>query len=551
MNFFQFFCKICLLFLFFTPHSVKAQLEYKAAVSLYDLFRIGGGNELSMNLKYLRTPGIVTIEIYSDYIIRDTRFPNVLLFQVIGHVSSSGSVTMESVTYSNPGNQLGPIAGNFPTPWQSVDLKSSAIAAKNYYIRNEWSLIEPNSVFFDFLGSTIPVVIKTIDSGAELVSCVLPGIGEFYINGKVSQTLRFDPSHPCRDGNNSCVMCNEWIGIKTIPQDADSIDIKYAAHRGFWGDDLGRGPVENTDPSVAAALPFTSIIESDVTITADNVVVVSHDYNLQRLTDYSGPNPENTFIYDLNFSQIRDLHLRRRNFDVTEFQFIQLKDLISYMKQYNTVLTIDVKERAQRRNPITGECTAACDMNREKRDIAWVTLFERILDVVEQENAWEYVAVKTTMTLNRIKELLPQSRYRDMSKILYFPVIQPGANSLSAMTYVSAWYNNAPDYLIAYETNFKDDYSPVLQPISAENTVYLNLLHFVTERTQIRPGMYPEEPMGPKGIVDRYAQWLFKDLSTDFRGDPFWLMSIPYFNASVLTTDRPDIWQVIKQIYQK
>lgn len=531
------------------PTNAQDYKEFKTAVSLYDLYQIGDGVTLGMTLKYTTSPGSITIKIYSDFILSSLNFPNVLLFQVIGHVTPSGSVTMESVPFDNPGTQLGPIANNYPKPWQSIDIKSSAIAVKNFYLVNEWSILNPKKIFNDFLGSTIPVVIRVYDSGAELISCQIPGIGDFFANEEVSPTLRFDLNHPSRNSNSA--ITKEWVEIKTPPEQYDSVDIKYAAHRGFWGDDLGRGPVENTEPSIEAALPYTRIIESDVTITADDVVVVSHDYNLQRLTDYAGPNPDNTFIYDLQFDQIRDLHLRRRNFDVTDFQFVQLKDLISYMKKHNTVLTIDVKERAQRKNPITGECTAACDMTREQRDIAWAHLFVRILDVVEEENAWEYIAVKTPMTITRIKELIPREKYRSMSKILYFPVIQPGVKSYNAMTYITSWYNNAPNYLVAFETNFKDDDSPVLQPISVENIIYKNILHLVVQRAQMRPGMYPEEPMGPKGIVDRYAQWLFKDLSTDFRGDPFWLMSIPYFNTSVLTTDRPDIWQEVQRIYRK
>lgn len=549
MRYLQVYYTLCILLTLLLFHNnVKAQSEYKAAVSLYDLFQMGGSDTpLGMNLKYVSAPGAITIEIYSDYVISDYKFPNVLLFKVIGHVTSSGSVTMESITYSNPLTQLGSIAGDYPHPWESIDLRSSALAAKNYYIRNEWSSMNPTTAYYDFLGSTVPVVIKTQNSGAELVSCQFPGIGEFYANGRVSQTLRMDQSNPNRESNSSISLA--WVDLKTLPEDTEQVDIKYAAHRGFWGFDLGSGPAENTDPSIAAALPYTSIIESDITITRDNAVVVSHDYTLDRLTDYSGPDPENTFIYDLQFNDIKNLHLRRKNNDITEYTFIQLKDLLNFMKQYNTILTIDIKEKAKRNNPVTNQCTAACDMVGEKQIQAWVELFERVLDIVDQEDAWQYVAVKTPHTINTIKRLLPQNKYRQMSRIFYFPVIQPRIKQRDMLYFINDWHNNASDYLVGFETVFRTDESPCLQPFSIEGIYYTNALHYVSQRTRLRPGMYPEEPMGAKGVVDRYAQWRFKNLATDYRGDHFWLMSIPYFSQSILTTDRPDIWQQIVNIY--
>ncbi|PRD47997.1 hypothetical protein C5745_07640 [Sphingobacterium haloxyli] len=362
----------------------------------------------------------------------------------------------------------------------------------------------------------------------------------------------FDPVHPCNDGTAPKDIEAIWTDLKSLPAGVSSntVDLKYAAHRGFWGDNLGAGPVENTDPAIQAALPYTKIIESDVTITKDGVVVVSHDYNLQRLTNYHGPDPDNTFIYDLNYDQIKDLRLRKRNFDVTDFKFIRLEDLIGYMIEHKTVLTIDIKERAQRRNPITGACTAACDVNRAKRDQGWVQIFEKILDAAEAQDAWGYLAIKTPLTINRIKSLLPAEKWPLMGKVLYFPVIQPGASVNAAVEVINDWYNNGPDYLMGFETNFKTSSDPVMHSFSIAGKSYDNILHYVVSRVRLRPGMYPEEPMGPKGIVDRYAQWLFKDMRRDYRGDHIWLMSLPYFPVSILTTDRPDIWKDVKGLYQ-
>ena len=88
-----------------------------------------------------------------------------------------------------------------------------------------------------------------------------------------------------------------------------------------------------------------------------------------------------------------------------------------------------------------------------------------------------------------------------------------------------------------------------LKPITREGKAYQNFLHYVYARTGLRPGCYPEEPMGPKGIVSRWADWKIKDLTQDIRGDHYLLMTIPYGKIMVLTTDRPDIWQKVAEIY--
>ena len=79
---------------------------------------------------------------------------------------------------------------------------------------------------------------------------------------------------------------------------------------------------------------------------------------------------------------------------------------------------------------------------------------------------------------------------------------------------------------------------------------YENLLHYVYSRTGLRPGSYPEEPMGPKGIVNRWADWMIKDLSKDWRGDYYFFMGVPYGKIMVLTTDRPDLWNKIDLLYK-
>jgi hypothetical protein len=522
---------------------------------MYQLFRtqadLSGGIKGEVDSYGL---GVIWVEVHTDIINASGDFPNVLLYKITAD-ALEGTLRPDSYNglpdiISNTG-LLGDIGKKYPDPWTTDNITSSSLIAKEYYCNQEL----PGQVFMDLMGSTIPVKIRVFSSGGTFLAAKIPGIGEF--TAKDASNLKFDPMHSCNGGNAVPTIREQWTKIKTLPGNLTdaSVDLYYAAHRGFWGDNLGAGPVENTDPSIQAALPYTKIIESDITKTRDGVLVVSHDYNLQRLTDYDGPAANNTFIYNLNYAGIKDLKLRKRNFEVTDNQFIQLKDLISYMVKYKTVLTIDVKERATRRNPVTGEKTAACDVTREVRDQGWVEIFGKIIDLAREMEAegvdvWQYIAVKTPLKVNRIKQLLPQEKYADMARILYFPVIQPGGSVDDAVVFINDWYNNAPNYLMGFETNFKTDRDPIVRSFEKGGTVYANILDYVVKNTHVRPGLYPEEPMGPKGIVDRYAQWLFKNLNTDYRRDPYFLMTIPYFPVSILTTDRPDIWQNIQRLYQ-
>lgn len=139
-----------------------------------------------------------------------------------------------------------------------------------------------------------------------------------------------------------------------------------------------------------------------------------------------------------------------------------------------------------------------------------------------------YIAFKIPHDYDIVTSTLDST---DISQILFMPVIQPKTNSSAlkrALNFVNSWNNKAGNRVLAYETNFKTETSPYLQPFVIDGIHYQNLLHYVNYQTGLRPGCYPEEPMGPRGIVTRWADWLIKDLGNDMRGDHYKLMSIPY-----------------------
>ncbi|MGY0406978.1 MAG: hypothetical protein ACWIPJ_01270 [Polaribacter sp.] len=217
-------------------------------------------------------------------------------------------------------------------------------------------------------------------------------------------------------------------------------------------------------------------------------------------------------------------------------------------------MTIDIKGARPRLNPYTKVCEARCNYDPRQNPNAlqlqkddFMLILRKCIQVAKAKNALQYVAFKTTYTYNDILESMPESFDKTLlTKVLYFPIIQPGGDVQSKAQFVDDWYNQAGERIMAYETNFKNNNESSLKPFSRHGQQFQNLFHYVYEQTKLRPGIYAEEAMGPKGIVDRWAQWMIKDASTDIRGDHYYLMSIPYFRISVLTTDRPDIWSQIQ-----
>jgi glycerophosphoryl diester phosphodiesterase len=582
------FCVISVLSI---TQGFARQDTLRTAISLYELFKLpeSDPNKNFQIASALATGnGVVNIKVYSDIITigDDKGYINPLLYAVNINCSSSGCVFSKEAAYnllSADSAIFGDIGKRYPQLWSSDDIKSSALATKDYYITKDWyerqeqlitlitqkdpngsNLIKPSLVFNDFLGSTIPVkVIIDIPNGIDLIDCKLPGIGFVYNDEGINPGLKFDPQHTYHsNGDMSSPAFDEWYLAKNPLQNSSS-DLIIAAHRGFWGNHLGTGPIENTKQSIAAAKNYTHYMEVDVMNTHNNKLIVSHDYTLARVTDWDIDwEDTDKFVYNVNFEDIpSNVHLRKRNyFDIdSESTVLTLDSLLRYMKEDTTVLKIDIKERFPRFHPINGRDNNANSqaITPQTRVDDYVKIVSVILDDVKNfdngNGAWEYVAIKPLYSMNEIKMRLPREKYRDLSKILFFPVLLADNGADIGVTMIDDWYNNAPNYLVGVETNFKkpgDAFLKKYTDTKDSDKEYDNILHYLVEKTGIRPGLYSEEPTGPKGVSDRYAQWRSKNTTEDYRGDHLWLMeNVPYFHTAIVTTDRPDIWIPINNIY--
>lgn len=459
-----------------------------------------------------------------------------LLFQCTLNQSSS-EFAGSGQTYSK--ESLGSGAIYYPDFWNSLDLKKAlfAIDRKHYDLQ----AMKP----YKFLSSELELILKIEEVNAQMDEFKFPGVG---IVDQFGGNSLFHPNHFCHDlMNTSSFVTKVWTKIKT-PDINKGSDLIIAAHRGVWGDKLGAGAPENSIAAIKRTKDFTDILESDIMITKDKQLIVSHDYCLMRLTDYSG-SPRD-YLFNMNQSQLVDLHLRRRNMSVSDFKLLTFGDLVDALIENQLVLTIDIKEIIARRK--NGVCIDNCDYDpathgeeaKKKVKDSWMEIMKKCIEIAVSKNALQYIAFKVP---HEYTELLNYESDDTLSKVLFMPVIQPQRKDF--LNFVDSWIAHGGTRVLAYETNFRTTKDKSLSPFIRQGVEYKNLLHYVYSKTGLRPGSYPEEPMGPKGIVNRWADWMIKDLTKDWRGDYYFFMGVPYGKIMVLTTDRPDMWSKIQLMY--
>ena len=435
---------------------------------------------------------------------------------------------------------LGSGATYYPASWNSLDLKTAlfAIDRKHY----DQQTIKP----YSFLSSDLELTLKIEEVNAQMQFFKFPGVG---IIDQYGGNSLFHPKHFCYNlANASSFVTKAWTKVKTPDMNAGS-DLVIAAHRGVWGDNLGAGVPENSIAAIKDTKKYTDVLESDIMITKDKQLIVSHDYSLMRLTDSSG-SPRD-YLFNMNLSQLKDLHLRKRDMTVTDFKYLTFDDMVDALIKYQLVLTVDIKEIIARRK--NGVCIDNCEYDpkthgeeaKKKIKDSWMEIMKKCIEIAASKNALQYLAFKLP---HEYTDLLNYVSNDTLSQVLFMPVIQPTRKDY--LDFIDSWIANGGSRVLAYQTNFRIAGDKYLSAFTRNGVEYTNLLHYVYAKTGLRPGNYPEEPMGPKGIVNRWADWMIKDLRVDWRGDYYFFMSIPYGKIIVLTTDRPDMWIKIDQMYK-
>lgn len=119
------------------------------------------------------------------------------------------------------------------------------------------------------------------------------------------------------------------------------MSVIYVGHRG------GRkaGFVENTKEAfLDGAMNGCRALECDVRITKDNVLVISHDFTLERLTKLSDY-PTNININDSSYDEIKNILLVQENKHGLSYGYICLfETYLKICKEYNMIPVIELKQ---------------------------------------------------------------------------------------------------------------------------------------------------------------------------------------------------------------
>ena len=265
------------LFLLLLIHSGLRAAEVSATISLYNLF--SPDTDMESGIKgTVNAGGKIDVKIYEKSL-------NVLVYHT--YITSSSSTFSGTATNYNK-SSLGSGATYYPNVWNSKEIKVAlgSVDRKKY----DTSTIRP----YPFLRSNLSLRVVITETNAQMSVCKIPGIG---LIDRTGGNLLFHPKHFCHDLKNA----NNWATIAWLkmkqPDMSKGSDLIIAAHRGVWGDKLGDGNPENSTAALAATKEYTPILESDIMITGHNELVVIHDYNLHRLTDYSGTNRD--YLYGI------------------------------------------------------------------------------------------------------------------------------------------------------------------------------------------------------------------------------------------------------------
>lgn len=533
---------IVLTVCFLSIAGIKSQVEnVKATLNMRNTFAPGA--DFTNGIK-----GVVPSGGKIEISIREARF-NTLIYYAYLDATSTIDYKGHGVDYKR--GELGEGATYYPDVWLSTDIKTSLFAIDRKYA----SL---SDTVYPFLQKPMNVLItiRTSGTNVQINRFRIPGIG--LISGEGRNPL-FNDEHFCSNLENTvCAPCIAWNKVKdpivSLNQQTAKTDLIIAAHRGVWGDNLGRGNPENTEASIASTVPVTPVLESDVMIMKDGTLIISHDYNLVRLSDYNGPDTD--YLFNMNYPEISGLHIRHRNPSiVSQYKYLTFEQLVADLKKYGLVLTIDIKDIRARYGK-DGTCVDNCNYDPRTNPNAnalilesWKRIFKNCMEIAKSQNALEYIAFKISDSYDILAGLVPDE---DLQKVLFMPVIQPSMSDDAlekAIDFVDDWHVKAGKRNIAFETNFTALNSPILKEFSKDFQVYNNLLHYVYATTGLRSGSYPDEPVGARGWANRWANWTTKDLTKDIRGDHYLMMSIPYSRYMILTTDRPDVWSQITRIY--
>ncbi len=506
--------------------SVKATDQittYFSSIDLHQVFGLSAARDGGI-IADVTDGGQVDVSVYLDDPSALNR-KGVLIYEIFS-TTTSQNFQGQAKTYNR--SDLGPGAAYYPSVWTSTNIPAATLGVNLEKYHSSTSVYADQPFFMPFNG-TQAVIIEVTTTQATFHSAKVPGIG--IVDESTIGTL-FKPTHACSDeANKDTEPCRTWIKVKQ-PDLAANADLIVALHRGRWGFDLGAGYPENSELALEATTQFSQIAETDITITRDNQLVVSHDFSLKRISDFSG---DDSYTFTKTLSELQELNLKRRNGTVSTSHYLSFAQLMNLALEHQILIMVDIKSLQPKIE--NGQCVLNCEYSDpQKQKESWLEIFELCMNTVFASNAAPYVTFKTPYSFDDLKTQALESQ---LQQVLFMPVIQPQRRDY--ISFVEDWHLNGGRSVLAYETNFLNADHPFLHPFTKDGVTYDNLLHYVYEITRLRGGSFSPEPNGPRGVSFRWNNWFMKS-PTDFRGDPLNLLNVPFGQIQLITTDRPEIW---------
>jgi hypothetical protein len=552
--------------------------EYEGKMSLKDIFTLNADI----------TGGIACIIGQDNFDDENDFFdPNI---DVIVRDKETGTIIYEiyqdttSYTYEDNNKYLkyypwdaGESAAFYPSVWNSNDVKASTFAIDKFHKK------EYDAGIQSFISDSIDVIVEVIVYNAILDYIKIPGIGELYVEwdnepniGLLGATKPDPNKRDCSaDENKNKCPCIIWNKIRTVPSN-DEIDVIIAPHRGIWGGELGFGAPENSAKAIKnVKTAGLDVVEIDIMRSYDDELVASHDYSFNRLSDFSGGesywfdqrtvpvwwNPFQVlwWMFSPGGPLVANLKYRNGLID-TDSHYLSLPFILNHLKKNELVALIDIKaitndyDASYRPTPtVKIDYDRNTPEGREKVKEDWILIFKKCYEVASKKGMLDYIAFKTPYTYEDItgRGGIPETQ---ASYVRFMPMVQPADKQWTrnkALELIDSWVLKAPnsvkEMVIAIETNFnlpnkegKD--SVYFKAFSHENKQYDNLFDYVHQK-KFRTGYFSEEPVGVRGVADRYGKWHMPNMFEKKKADPLVLLNVPYFKSSIITTDRPDIWQ--------
>lgn len=326
-------------------------------------------------------------------------------------------------------------------------------------------------------------------------------------------------------------------------------DLIVLPHRGYWGfGDVATVPENSRQGYQNVSAKGYDYSEVDFMPSLDGVVM-SHDYVLFRVT--SAPPDDTRRIYDMATSAVTALEQRDRFGNVRAGEHVQTAE--------DTLQVFSAGGREGAPPPlIFADIKQKPDGDPEQYARNWVNALSAILERTPESQLYQIV-VKTPYSPRFIVSNLSPSVRGRFLQVMWMPQVasdghynpdapppgMAGEPVKNSADFVDLW---APvGAVAAFETNWKSPNDSRLQPFTRGDVTYKNILDYIKQTTGLRGGVFAEEPVGERGVVNRNGVWEVKNAADDMRGDFLFEAVVPVWGGfMVVTTDRPDVWQQVK-----